>query len=296
MNNGSHEPLLAVEGYSSDSHEPTKRVTYKARSECVEGFAPVLTPQNALLNELSVGRLRLDARRGAYVSETTNQETILHILVGQCTLEARGPWGRVAFRDLGERRDVFSGLPTAVVLGPSTEYTVIPTTPSFDAAIGSLPIDGSQERSPTVIRPQDVHVHQIGERHFSRTVREVLGGEGPAIRMRVGETLNPQGLWSSWPHHDFDANPELAPLFEEVFLYFTKPGRGWGVQKREGLFCTMDPIDDVCIVRNGDAGVMPLGNHPIVAGVDSQVLYIWFYVSPIPKVYARWAEDIGGYA
>jgi len=26
------------------------------------------------------------------------------------------------------------------------------------------------------------------------------------------------------------------------------------------------------------------------------VLYVWFYVSPIPKVYAKWAEDLGGYA
>jgi 5-deoxy-D-glucuronate isomerase len=296
MNNGSEALEVAVEDHSGDSHGLAERVTYRVRMEGVEGFTSVLTPQNALLNELSVGRLRLDARRGAYVANTTNRETILHILVGQCTLEARGSWGQVTFRDLGERRDVFSGLPTSVVLSPFTEYTVIPTTPSFDAAIGSLPIGGNQERSPTVIRPQDVQVHQIGERHFSRTVREVLGGDGPALRMRVGETLNPAGLWSSWPHHDFDANPELAPLFEEVFLYFTKPGQGWVVQKRKGLFCTLDPIDDVRIVHNGDAGVMPLGDHPIVAGVDSQVLYIWFYVSPIPKVYARWAEDIGGYA
>ncbi len=296
MINGLEESVLAVEDHSLDSHESPNRLTYRGRTEVLEGFTPVLTPQNALLNELSVGRLRLDARRGAYVANTENQETVLHILVGECSIEARGSWGKATFRNLGERRDVFSGLPTAVVLGPFTEYTVIPTTPSFDAAIGSLPIDGSQERSPAVIRPQDVQVHQIGERHFSRTVREVLGGESPAIRMRVGETLNPEGLWSSWPHHDFDANPELAPLFEEVFLYFTKPGRGWGIQKREGLFSSLDPIDDVCIVRNGDAAVMPLGNHPIVAGVDSQVLYIWFYVSPIPKVYARWAEDIGGYA
>ena len=31
-------------------------------------------------------------------------------------------------------------------------------------------------------------------------------------------------------------------------------------------------------------------------GVDSQVLYIWFYTSPIPKLYSKWAEDLGGYA
>lgn len=272
------------------------RMTYRRRMEPVEGYIPVLTPENALLNELSVGRLRLKAKQGAFRDVTQNRETVLYILVGQCTVEAHGSWGGMTCRNLGDRRDVFSGLPTAVVLAPHTEYTVVPMTHTLDIAVGSLPLEGDCERPPSVVRPQDVQVHQIGEAYHARTVREVLGGGGPALRLRAGETINPMGHWSSWPHHEFDANPDLAPLFEEVFLYFTKPSNGWALQKREGLFCTNQPIDDVLIVHNGDAGVMPLGNHPIVAGVDSQVLYVWFYVSPIPKIYARWAEDIGGYS
>ena len=55
-------------------------------------------------------------------------------------------------------------------------------------------------------------------------------------------------------------------------------------------------MDDVIVVKNGDAAILPLGAHPIVAGVDSQLLYIWFYMSPIPKLYSKWAEDLGGYA
>ncbi len=296
MSDRSGETLLAVDAPIKPEERPTTRLTYQRRRPPVEGYSPVLTPENALLHELSVGRLRLEAKGGAFKGATNNREMILHILVGQCTIEARGTWGRATLRNLGERRDVFSGLPTSVVLGPFTEYTVVPTTRALDVAVGSLPLDEDPGRLPAVIRPQDVQVHHVGERHFARTVREVLGGEGPAVRLRAGETINPEGLWSSWPHHEFDANPDLAPLFEEVFLYFTKPGRGWAVQKREGLFCTNEPIDDVLIVHNGDAGVMPLGNHPIVAGVDTQVLYVWFYVSPIPKIYARWAEDVGGYS
>jgi 5-deoxy-D-glucuronate isomerase len=55
-------------------------------------------------------------------------------------------------------------------------------------------------------------------------------------------------------------------------------------------------VDDVIVVRNGDAAILPLGEHPVVAGVDSSVLYVWFYMSPIPKIYSKWAEDLGGYA
>ena len=297
MNKNTKGPLLEMDDPPDRSYLSILDLSFKRRAEQIEGYTPVFTPENGLLRQLSVGRLRLDARKGAYIGRTKNRETVFHILVGQCTIEAHGPWGKMTFRHLGDRRDVFSGLPTAVILGPSTEYTVTPTTASLDIAVGSIPIeDEGEERVPAVIRPADVAVHRIGEGHYLRTVREVLGGESPALRLRLGETLNPVGRWSSWPHHDFDANPELAPEFEEVFLYFSKPGSGWGLQKRNGLFCTLDPVDDVLTVRNGDAAVMPLGDHPIVSGVDSQVLYVWFYVSPIPKVYARWAEDIGGYA
>ena len=266
-------------------------------SDVRQGYQPVLTPDNAPLSELSVGRIRLD-RKGVsrYSSETGDREVLLHILVGQCTVEAKGRWGRQTFKGLGERPDVFSGLPTSVLLGPKTSYVVTPLTRTVDIAVASLPVGRDGRGIPSVIRPQDVQVHKIGEDHYQRTVREVIGGEGPAQRLRAGETLNPIGLWSSWPHHDFDANAKLAPQFEEVFLYFTKPRSGWGMQRRDGLYSNLEHVDDVIIVRNGDAAILPLGEHPIVAGVDSQVLYIWFYMSPIPKIYSKWAEDLGGYA
>lgn len=273
------------------------KVDHVGRGDVRQGYQPTLTPDNAPLRELSVGRLRLDKKGiGKYIGDTGNREVLLHILVGQCTIEASGRWGRQTFKQLGERVDVFSGLPTSLVLGPRTRYTVTPVTRTLDIAVASLPVGRAGRQMPTVIRPQDVMVHTIGEGHYLRTVREVIGGEGPALRLRAGETINPTGLWSSWPHHDFDADAKLAPRFEEVFLYFTKPRNGWGMQRREGLYCNLARVDDVVVVRNGDAAILPLGEHPIVAGVDSSVLYVWFYMSPIPKIYSKWAEDLGGYA
>jgi 5-deoxy-D-glucuronate isomerase len=274
-----------------------KTVDHVERGDVRQGYQPTLTPANAPLRELSVGRIRLDRKGVArHSDETGANEVLLHILVGQCTIQASGRWGRQTFKQLGERVDIFSGVPTSLVLGPRTTYTITPVTRTVDIAVASLPVGRAGRAIPTVIRPQDVQVHTIGEGHYVRTVREVLGGEGPALRLRAGETLNPTGLWSSWPHHDFDANVKLAPQFEEVFLYFTKPRGGWGLQRRQGLYSSLQPVDDVIVVKNGDAAILPLGEHPIVAGVDSQVLYIWFYTSPIPKLYSKWAEDLGGYA
>lgn len=286
----------AVNGGPSRAGSARKRVSFLRRPVPVEGYSPVLTPDNAPLKDLAVGRLRLDASRGGYQGQTEDREMLFHVLIGQCSIEAQGPWGHRVLSNLGERPDVFSGLPTSVVLGPRTEFFVSPASRTVDIATASVPLPEERSELPAVIRPQDVRVHRIGEGHYLRTVREVIGGDGPAIRLRAGETLNPVGLWSSWPHHDFHADPELAPQFEEVFLYFTKPRRGWGLQRRHGLFCNLEEVDDVLSVGNGDAAVMPLGDHPVVAGTDSQLLYIWFYVSPIPKVYSRWAEDVGGYA
>lgn len=272
------------------------RATHLRRAEASLGYSPVMSADNAVLRELSVGRLRLDSKKGGFKGETGNRETLLHILVGTCSIEAHGPWGRRTFENLGEREDVFSGRPTSLLLGPDTTYGVVSATRTTDIAVASLPLAAEAPAPPSVIRPQDVPVHKIGEGHFQRSVREVLGGEGPALRLRAGETINPPGLWSSWPHHDFHGRPELAPKFEEVFLYFTKPRAGWGLQRRTGVYCDGTAVDDVLVVRNGDAAIMPLGDHPVVAGVDSSLLYIWFYVSPIPKIYAKWAEDVGGYA
>ena len=273
------------------------KLDHVARGEINQGYMPVLTPENAPLGELSVGRIRLDRKGTArYSGDTGNREVLLHLLVGQCTVETSGRWGRRTYRAIGERIDVFAGLPTSLVLGPRTRYTVTPVTRTIDIAVASLPLGRGGRGEPAVIRPQDVQVHTIGEGHYLRTVREVIGGEGQAERLRAGETINPTGLWSSWPHHEFDASPKLAPQFEEVFLYFTKPRSGWGLQRRQGLYSNLTRVDDVIVVRNGDAAILPLGEHPIVAGVDSQVLYIWFYMSPIPKIYSKWAEDLGGYA
>lgn len=274
----------------------TGQVDVARRGEGKTGYTPVLTPQNSPLSTLSVGRLRLEVKDVPYKGDTGELEVVLHVLVGQFLLEAQGPWGKRSIPNVGERSDIFAGLPTTVVLGPQTAYKITPVSRTLDIAVASVPIADDGHRNPTLVRPQDVVVHPIGEGHYQRTVREVIGGEGPAVRLRVGETINPVGLWSSWPHHDFDANPDLAPQFEEVFLYFTKPKDGYGIQRREGLYSNLKPVDDVIIVRNGDGAVLPLGEHPIVAGVDTSVLYAWFYVSPIAKRYAKWAEDLGGYA
>lgn len=270
--------------------------TYLPRRQVDEGLSLVFDASNSPLQDLSVSRLRLNAG-GSWKGESGSCEMAFHVLVGRCSITITESGGRQhCYEGLGERRDVFSGLPTTVIIPPGSAYEVAGVERSVDIVIGAAQVDAGHAVPPHVIRPQDVDVHDIGEEHYERLVREVIGGPERAGRLRLGETINPIGKWSSWPHHDFDANPELAPKFEEVFLYFTKPASGWGVQVRHGLYTDGSRVDDVIEVHNGSAAVVPLGDHPIGAGVTNSLLYVWFYLSPIPKVYARWAEDVGGYA
>ncbi len=271
-------------------------LTHLPWAEPSEGLTRLFDSSNSPLKDLKVSRLRL-SEGATWTADTGAAEVALHILVGQCSIRVIPAKGEpTEFRNLGERRDVFSGLPTTVVVGPNSTYEVLDVQRSADIALAEVTLQDDPGRPPSVIRPADVDVHEIGEAHYERSVREVIGGPDRAQRLRLGETVNPTGKWSSWPHHDFDANPVLAPEFEEVFLYFTKPPGGWGVQVRHGLYPDLTRVDDVIEVRNGDAAVVPLGDHPIGAGVTNELMYVWFYVSPIPKIYARWAEDVGGYA
>jgi 5-deoxy-glucuronate isomerase len=250
------------------------------------------------LNDLSVDRLKLDALRDRPTLRIAeDEEAVIHVLTGTLMLEVSGDWGKRTIRSIGNRQNVFDHLPTAVTLQPGTKAVVVAQSRYADCLLIRVRLENGRHPSvPSIVRPEDVQVHDIGKGHYQREVRECVGGHGITERIRVGETINPTGLWSSWPHHDFDANPELAPQFEEVFLYFTDPKEGWGLQVRDGLMCDGSKVQDVVRVNNGDWLPMPLGNHPVVAGVDCRLMYVWAYVSPIAKKYAKFAEDMGGYA
>ena len=160
----------------------------------------------------------------------------------------------------------------------------------------SVKLEDTSITKTTLIKSENVEVYEIGEGNFKRKVRVMLGGDGPAMKLRGGETINEPGQWSSWPRHSFDNEPEFAKNFEEFFMYFTLPKEGYALQRADGNFVDEKFREQTVLVRNGDYAVLPLGDHPIVAAPDNKLLYVWFYISPIPKIYPKWAEDHGEYA
>ena len=262
-----------------------------------EGFTLLVSKDNSYLNDLEVGRLRLGNNGDHFSGETQNEELLLEILIGSCDITTTLHGDVKKFTNLGNRKSVFDGKPDSILIGPHTTFHIACTSESSDILMPKVVLhEESSEYNPIVIKSNNVQVYEIGQGNYKRTVRVILGGNGPAKRLRGGETINDKGQWSSWPSHSFDDHPELAKEFEEFFLYFTNPKDGYALQRADGTFSDGEFREQTQLVRNGDYAILPLGDHPIVAAPDTKLLYVWFYISPIPKIYPKWAEDHGEYA
>jgi 5-deoxy-D-glucuronate isomerase len=93
--------------------------------------------------------------------------------------------------------------------------------------------------------------------------------------VRAGLTVHDsRGSWSSCPPHSFEANSLLSPArlpeFDEMFIYFTDPPNGWGVQ-------TFSTTKIAMPFRDQDICHIPLSAHPVVAGPGYRLAYVWCY-------------------
>ena len=257
----------------------------------------ILNSTNSPLSDLGVSRLRIEPTFGAYSGVTEkNEELIFHILSGEAHIQLYGSWGRRTLAKIGGRKNIFKELSHTVIARPNTEFYVTAASRYLDVLIARCSGVRNSANLPTVLSPNDTQVHEIGEGHLRRTVREIVGGHSITERLRLGEKINAVGGWSSFPHHDHASDPARAPLFEEVFLYFANPSKGGGLQRRQGLFTDGTAVDDVLIVKSNYYALMPLGTHPLVSDPDSQVMYVWAYASDVPKKYAKYTEDLSNYA
>ena len=148
---------------------------------------------------------------------------------------------------------------------------------------------------PTVVmRPDDIQVHRIGTGTHARTVREIAASGFPHYSLRMGETVNAWGGWSSWPVH---AGEVKAQGFEEIFTYFCNPITGFGIQVYDDpAMSTTTTARKTTLVRSGDAFAIPQGFHPVVASPDTQLMYVWIHASEdgFGKKYAKMADEPAG--
>jgi 5-deoxy-glucuronate isomerase len=174
----------------------------------------------------------------------------------------------------GGRRSVFEAAGDAVYAPPGADMTLSATAGGpAQVAIVEAPAEPAPDVPPArVIRPADQRIAEVGQGNWSRTVRTILGPEHAALRLLLGETINPPGNWSSYPPHRHDRHdPPREVDLEEVYLFKVDPPGGFGVQIRYDL----GGPEEAFLVRDDDIAVIRAGFHPVVAASGYALYYLW---------------------
>jgi len=205
--------------------------------------------------------------------QTGNEETALIWLGGTADVEG--------FGNVGERADVFSGKPWALLLPPGARYRVRPRTP-LHLAIVSAPAESTVPAR--LIRPDDVRVEIRGKGVTERLIHWIISEKDPAARLLLVEVLTPAGHWSTYPPHKHDEDKAgVERALEELYYYRFNPEQGFAFQ---GIYTKPSPSPlagegrgggslNVSIrAKNDDLILVPRGYHVVSAAPGYDCYYL----------------------
>lgn len=230
------------------------------------GYNPALDKDAGLKFIDGFGVLKLQDN-GSHQDMAPEHETALIIYSGTCTVKA----GEKVFENIGGRKSVFDGLPTAVYIPPGVEYSI----DGSDAELGICkakcePFDGE----PVLVTPEQVKIVNAGKDNWSREVRLILGPDSVAQKLILGETINPPGNWSGYPPHRHENdNLPTESLHDELYLFKTDKPQGWGIER---IYSPERDVNEFVYLKNNTITYMPWGYHPIVAAPGYTLYYMFF--------------------
>ncbi len=219
-----------------------------------------VTPNNAGWRYLAFKAITLHPDDTFEIHEP-DREIALVPIAGQAEIELDGITETLA------RKSVFAELPRVVYAPPGVRLRV-QAKDAFDFAVGSAPAEG--KLPPRIIEPAEIPVEIRGGANATRQISHILAPPLPAERLLLFEVYTPSGNWSSWPPHRHDGGLD-SPYLEEVYYYRFQPEEGWAIQRIYN-----EHIDEVVLVRDGEAVLVPQGYHPVAAAPGSNVYYLNF--------------------
>jgi 5-deoxy-glucuronate isomerase len=209
---------------------------------------------------------------------TGEHELALVVLSGSTSVESSlGHWPRI-----GERKDVFSGPPSALFLPRRTTFAATATT-ACEFAVAWAATD--RDDAPKLIRPADIAVEIRGGDNATRQINSIVPPGFACRRLVLVEVYTPGGSWSSYPPHKHDIHKTddngaiLEADLEEIYYYKLSRPEGYAFQRiytdpesplhRAGL-----PIDAVVLARDNDAVIVPEGYHPVASPPGYTTYYL----------------------
>ncbi|MBI3679602.1 MAG: 5-deoxy-glucuronate isomerase [Acidobacteria bacterium] len=200
-----------------------------------------------------------------YAAATGDCELGLVVLGGRLSVDSsRGAWSC-----FGGRSDVFSGLPYALYLPISTDFTVTAETGCELAFCYSR---AEESHLPRLVTPNEIEVEIRGGGNATRQINHILKPGFPAHRLLIVEVYTPSGNWSSYPPHKHDVhNPPGEVDLEEIYYYRINHPDGYAIQK---VYTRDRRLDETLTVRDGELVLIPEGYHPVVAAHGYNVYYL----------------------
>lgn len=200
--------------------------------------------------------------------ENGDSEVGLVIFSGKCdiTVDDR------VYKVLGERENVFDGLPTGIYIPINMKYTI--RSHSYPVEIGVCWTKCDTRSEFAIIYPRDIQITQVGRDNWHREVRTIIGKNSPSINLIVGETINPPGNWSGTPPHRHEnMNLPDESLHEELYYFKTDRPEGFGIQR---IYSPERNVNELILLKNNTITFMPWGYHQVVAGPGDMLYYIFF--------------------
>ena len=196
--------------------------------------------------------------------QTGDDETALIWLGGSAEVDG--------FGQVGEREDVFSGKPSALLLPPGAGYRLRARTP-LHLAIVSAPATATVPAR--LIRPDEVRVEIRGQGVTERRIHWILSERDPAARLLLVEVLTPAGHWSTYPPHKHDEDKAgVERALEELYYYRFNPEQGFAFQ---GIYTKgrgKEQLNVSIRARNDDLVLVPRGYHVVSAAPGYDCYYL----------------------
>jgi len=210
--------------------------------------------------------------------ETGKSELVLVVLSGTLNVKSnRGEW-----KGLGQRPNVFSGLPYALYLPIGTSF-MVQAVSDCEFAVAWAATDESH--APRLVTPADVTVEIRGGDHATRQIHRIVPPGFPCARLVVVEVYTPGGNWSSYPPHKHDvhrlgAGGKLNEAdLEEIYYYKIDRPEGFAFQRiytdaSSPLQQAGFPIDAAVMAHDNDVVLIPEGYHPVSSPVGYTTYYL----------------------
>ena len=236
-----------------------------------QGRVISVTPESAQWHYVGFDVYHLNA--GQELSERAEgNELCLVILSGKAEISVN----QKSFGVLGERENVFQGLPWSIYVPCQSNFQVNALT-ALEIAVCKAP--AKQRLEPRIIAPHDIAQETRGQGTNIRYVRNILPDTSPyAEALLVVEVITPGGHWSSYPPHKHDTdNYPNETYLEETYYHRLNPPRGFGFQR---VYTEDGTLDETMAIGDGDVVLVPKGFHPVAAPHGFDLYYLNVMAGP----------------